>query len=221
MKLVFISDTHNQLGQVKIPSGDILIHSGDATLRGSNDEITKFARLYSSIAENFKHAIFVPGNHDYMFQTNAGYAIAQFDPNLVTVLIDKEIIFDGVHFYGSPWQPYFHNWAFNFPPHPEAYRDGAEHIWGNIPEATEVLITHGPSYGILDKVNYPGAREDAHVGCKYLKNRIAELKSLKVHAFGHIHEGYGITNVDGIQRVNAAILDDNYDVRNKPIVVEI
>ena len=53
MKLTFISDTHNkQLTIPAIGSGDIILHSGDATGRGEEWEIQKFVDWYSKL--NYK-----------------------------------------------------------------------------------------------------------------------------------------------------------------------
>jgi Icc-related predicted phosphoesterase len=77
------------------------------------------------------------------------------------------------------------------------------------------LITHGPPFGILDEcVN------GQKVGCEELLNKIHDLK-IKIHAFGHIHEGYGIRIQNGVTFVNACILNENYKVKNDPITIEI
>ena len=56
-----------------------------------------------------------------------------------------------------------------------------------IPHDTNVLFTHGPSYGILNFT----ARDRKPVGCHYLGRRLFDLKYLKIHSLGHIHEGSG------------------------------
>ena len=42
MKIVAFSDTHNLHRQTQIPEGDILIHAGDFTDRGTLDEVHDF-----------------------------------------------------------------------------------------------------------------------------------------------------------------------------------
>ncbi len=78
-----------------------------------------------------------------------------------------------------------------------------------------MLITHGPPFGILDECS-----NGQKVGCEDLLSKIQNLE-IKVHAFGHIHEGYGIKVQDGIAFVNSCILNKNYKVKNEPICIEI
>jgi len=90
------------------------------------------------------------------------------------------VIIEGVKFYGSPWQPRFFDWAFNL--------DRGEEIkkkWDLIPMDTDVLITHGPPYGILDLTH-----EGEKVGCEELMKAVLRVQP-KIHIFGHIHEAYG------------------------------
>ena len=122
--------------------------------------------------------------------------------------LDKDTI---TNFYGSPWQPYFHNWAFNLP------RNGAEleEKWAMIPPRTDILITHGPSWGYVDQVK--GRPE--HLGCELLTAYIDNIKP-KIHVCGHIHSGYGYA-YDGITHYfNASVLNERYNFENKPFNIE-
>ena len=47
MRIVCISDTHLQHG-FTVPEGDLLLHAGDATGRGTLPEIERFATWFSS-----------------------------------------------------------------------------------------------------------------------------------------------------------------------------
>lgn len=154
----------------------------------------------------------------------------------VTILIDQEHVIDGIKFYGSPWQPWYYDWAFNFrhptkPMHgvdviPEEAEEAlrqAKDTWAKIPDDTRVLITHGPPFGILD-----AAEDQDKCGCPLLAKRITELLNLRLHVFGHIHEAYGSVEYkaddgsgDILTFVNAAICDLSYNPTHKPIVVDI
>lgn len=81
----------------------------------------------------------------------------------------------------------------------------------------QVLITHGQPHGILDFVDYPPGK---HVGCEALRERIGALRSLRVHAFGHVHEGYGALGEDGMRFVNASICNVQYVPLNQPMVID-
>jgi Icc-related predicted phosphoesterase len=104
------------------------------------------------------------------------------------------VMIDGLKVYGSPITPTYHDWAFNvLPGSPIA------EAWEKIPLDTDVLITHGPPKGILDKNS-----RDELLGCPELLRKVKEIKP-KLHTFGHVHEGYGFVDIDGIRYVNAAI----------------
>jgi len=212
-KITFISDTHNKhkhltskgMGNI-LGSGDILVHAGDCTSMGQKHEINEFLKWFSNT--EFEHKIFIAGNHDFGFEEQTD--IAQEYKNLgITYLFDNDITIDGIKFYGSPWQPEFHNWAFNLPRGEELAAK-----WEKIPDDVDILITHGPAYGILDYAPIGG-----HVGCEELYRKIAEVKP-KIHVCGHIHDGYGQKTMGGIEFLNASVLNDRYEYAHKPIVVE-
>jgi Icc-related predicted phosphoesterase len=124
-------------------------------------------------------------------------------------LFDNDVTIDGIKFYGSPWQPEFHNWAFNL-----SRGEELAEKWEQIPNDVDVLITHGPAYGILDYAPIGG-----HVGCEELYRKIVEVKP-KIHVCGHIHDGYGQKTMGGIEFLNASVLNDRYEHAHKPIFVE-
>ena len=212
-KIVFISDTHNKhkhltskgMGNI-LGSGDYLIHAGDCTSMGSKNEITQFLEWFSNT--DFKHKIFIAGNHDFGFEQQTDIAQEYKDMGVI-YLFDNEVTIDGIKFYGRPWQPEFHNWAFNL-----SRGEELAEKWEQIPNDVDILITHGPAYGILDYAPIGG-----HVGCEELYRKIVEVKP-KIHVCGHIHDGYGQKNMGGIEFLNASVLNDRYEHAHKPIVVE-
>jgi Icc-related predicted phosphoesterase len=222
MKLVLISDTHTMLDQVRVPSGDILIHAGDATFDGNKiDQVKQFNDHLGMLKDKFKHIIYVPGNHDFIFQDDEKQG-RKIVTNADHILIDQSVEIEGIKFYGSPWQPWYHDWAFNFPERDLAKSEIAAAKWAEIPEDTQVLITHSPPYKMMDKaMNNRRDNGDRNVGCKALAARLKELPLLKVHVFGHIHEGYGEVQAK-IHFVNASICTRiGYLPTNSPIVVNI
>lgn len=114
----------------------------------------------------------------------------------------------GLRIWGSPITPWFFDWAFN-------RQRGADirRYWAQIPDQIDVLLTHGPPYGIRD-LNWQGTL----TGCEDLNQRVWEVAP-KLHVFGHIHEAYGITEVNGTQFVNAANLNLQYQPVHAPVVV--
>jgi Icc-related predicted phosphoesterase len=213
--IVCISDTHNCNEEIVVPDGDILIHSGDATIRGSEDEIVAFLGWFSGLPH--KHKIFVAGNHDWMYEIANRRARLLTDNAQIIYLQDSSIEIDRLKIYGSPWQPRFYDWAFNL-------NRGAEMAekWKLIPEDIDILITHGPPHGILDAV--PRLSGIDHAGCEELRTRVEDIAAhgkLKLHVFGHIHCGYGVHEDCGVKFVNASTCDEKYNPTQPPIVVDL
>lgn len=211
MKVVCISDTHCQLDKVVMPEGDVLVHAGDLTYRGTLPEISKELIILGKMPYN--NIILVAGNHDFLFENSHKYVAQQMcKDNGITYLEDASTIIDDVMFYGSPYQPRFHDWAFN------ADRGWQlEKIWAKIPDDTNVLITHGPPRFRLEEC--PNGDK---VGCLDLFNRIQQLNKLKLHVFGHIHFSYGQeTDAKGVVFTNASICNEQYKPVNKPFVFDI
>lgn len=215
MNLVFISDTHCQLDKITIPEGDILIHSGDLTYRGNISEISEQLNILYEKTKNFKHRILICGNHDWLGERNPELMRQLCHENNIIYLDHEAIQIEGINFFGSAFTPEFFSWAFNV-----ERGEKLKEKWETIPANTNVLITHGPMYGILDKVTMRGSpNKGEHVGCMDLRNKILNLKDLKVHVYGHIHEGYGITKQNGITFINASICTESYKPTNKPYVI--
>ena len=118
---------------------------------------------------------------------------------------------DMVKIYGSPWQPEFYNWAFNLP------RMGEElkHKWDMIPMNTDILVTHGPAWGYVDKI----VGQTTNLGCELLTDRIKVVKP-KIHVCGHIHSAYGYVFDGDTHFINASVLNEQYYYDNKPLSVD-
>ena len=221
MRVSLISDTHNKHKHVHnkglgdLPGGDLIIHAGDATSRGYRHEIVEFAKWFNQL--DYKHRVFIAGNHDWGFQNNVDEVmehLAYYEG--VTYVEDKmRTIKDGdtiINIYGSPWQPEFYNWAFNLPKN----GPGLASKWEAIPEDTDILVTHGPAFGILDTVE---GRRSSHLGCELLAERIAVVKP-KIHVCGHIHTGYGYYFNGETHFFNAAALNEDYMYAQKPFTFD-
>jgi len=208
MKIVTISDTHAMERSLVVPEGDVLIHAGDFSGRGSLSDLEDFLEWYNDLPH--KHKILIAGNHDWCFADVRREEAIAMTSQVCTYLEDSSVTIDGVKFYGSPWQPEFYDWAFQLPRGP----DLAE-IWAKIETDTDVLITHGPPHKILDFC--PGG----HVGDEDLLAAVLKLPQLKYHIFGHIHEGYGIEKFLDVTYINASNCTGKYVPSNQPIVFDI
>lgn len=218
MKIVCISDTHNQHGKLVLPDGDVLIHAGDATMTGKPWELFPFIEWMGAQPHRVK--LFVPGNHDFGVEKETAMYKRVCAERGIKLLVDEAYSVIPtekadqrvIKFYGAPWVPNLEGWAFYQP------RLGLINKFAKIPADTNVLITHGPPYGVLDR----GPTGNAfHVGSEEMAHRVHEL-NLKLHCFGHIHHGYGVEDhLGGRYSVNAAICTEEYQPTNKPIVVEV
>lgn len=207
MKIIAVADTHNQHDKISIPFGDIFIHAGDFTMGGTIKEIIDFNTWLGTLPHKWK--IVIAGNHDLLFEKAPSLA-KQLLFNAI-YLQDQLTEVNGLSIYGSPWQPRFFDWAFNLD-----RGDQIRRKWSMIPENIDILITHGPPYGILDQTT-----TGKMVGCDDLLARIEVVKP-KCHIFGHIHYSYGVmmSDSDHILHVNASSLDDRYRYRHPPIAID-
>ena len=203
-----ISDLHGYLPDLS--GGDLLIVAGDLTATDKIHQYQDFCHWLH--LQKYTRKIVIGGNHDGCIQ-RVPFGFTE-QTSGAEYLQDSGTEFLGMKIWGSPWTPTFYDWHF--------MKDRGEPIkemWDLIPDDTEVLITHGPPFGIQDQVKYSSkAQEGKFAGCEELRNAIDHrLKKLKLHVFGHVHEGYGKVIVNGVHHVNASIMDEEYRPVNKPI----
>ena len=207
MKFVAISDTHGKHRELLLPKGDVIIHAGDFCHFGSDKDMRDFLEWYKEL--EFETKILIGGNHDF-FAAEQSERFNEALPKEITYLNDSGVSVNGIKIWGSPVQPDLIGWAFG------KQRGAAMKIhWDLIPEDIEILITHTPPYGVLDKT-----RSGKSVGCEELTKRLGKL-SVKVHIFGHIHESYGQITKNTTQFINASNINSSKGLVNKPIVFEI
>jgi Icc-related predicted phosphoesterase len=224
IRISVISDTHTRHGLIPmedLPGGDLLICAGDIMNSGYNkNDIHDFCTWFNSLKQ-YEDKVFIVGNHDRMFENhpvesnmivnNFGDIVYLQDDNY-TMYFDGpngDTPEDNIHIYGSPWQPWFYDWAFNLPKN----GPGLATKWEAIPDNTDILITHGPAFGTLDTV---AGRPWDHLGCELLAQRIEVIKP-KIHVCGHIHSGRGYEFKDGTHFFNASVLDEKYEYTQKPM----
>jgi len=210
MKIACISDTHMSHVGIGVVPADVVLHAGDSLGWGSRSELAEFCRWYAGYPAAVK--ILIAGNHDWCFEKHPTIAPMIAHEYGITYLQDDWTVVGDLKFYGSPWQPWFNDWAFNLP------RDGWQlrKRWEAIPADTDVLITHGPPFMVRDKASWRHSKspDSAHGGCKILRDEVITRIRPKLHVFGHIHEGYGTEVIGDTTFVNAAMLDDTYEPGN-------
>jgi predicted phosphodiesterase len=227
MRITLLSDSHNKHHEITndLPGGDLLIHAGDFMNSGySQYEAEDFFKWFDKI-NNYDTKVLIAGNHDRLMQDRSdeaqdiltGYKTIEY-------LQDEDLVLyydghngdrpeDNIRIYGSPWQPYFHNWAFNLPKNGEELQAK----WEAIPSNTDILVTHGPAQTYLDEAGAP--YNTPLLGCELLKERI-ELIKPKIHVCGHIHGGYGYYFNGHTHFFNASMLNEQYNYVNKPFTFD-
>lgn len=229
VRIICISDTHSlhegmlyNLDKLIDPNKkNILLHAGDCTNVGREFETKDFVKWFERL-EGFDLKLFIAGNHDFSFEKEPDYLYELINEEKllksnVVYLEDETYVLSlpeferPIRIYGSPWQPEFRNWAFNLPRNGNVLNEK----WNNIPPNTDILITHGPSYGILDRTP-----TNEYVGCQLLRNKVNEIRPL-IHVSGHIHDSRGVEMFGDTLCVNASICTERYLAINKPIIIDL
>lgn len=201
---VILSDTHGDHRKVEVPEGDIFIHCGDSlkgSLHNPEDALFELNEWLGSLPHRYK--ILIGGNHDFLLESK-GKEVQKYFTHAI-YLQDQAVEIEGWKIYGSPFTPKFGIWAFQKPA-----GKAMKEVWDKIPKDTDILITHGPPKGILDRT-YTGKE----AGCEMLAQKIKEIRP-KYHFFGHIHEAYGTEKKEGTLFLNAALYSSFFGVKTSP-----
>ena len=212
-----VSDLHGFVPPMD--KGDLLIVAGDLTAR---DREVEHLAMWSYLSKmNYRQVVVIAGNHDNYLQTAEGQTLIRtYSPNL-KYLCDEGIEFEGFKIWGSPWTRTFKGMN----PHCKAFTYDTEkelsEKWMLIPQDTNILITHSPSFGNYDWVKNPDGTIGPSVGSTLLWMwMLTMIPHLKLHVTGHIHEAYGNSvHHNGIHLVNASHVNERYQPVNKPIRV--
>ncbi|KAI0754019.1 Metallo-dependent phosphatase-like protein [Daedaleopsis nitida] len=182
-RIVCISDTHSHHHKISaLPPGDVLIHAGDLTSVGREEEVNA-ALLWLQEAPH-PHKILIAGNHDRVLANPdirdrilADYpGLTYLEDSSTTLQVRGRLL----SVYGSPRTPRYRRGGsdkFLYP--------ASEAVW-DIPPFTDIVVTHGPPAYHLDH---------EHLGCLPLLHAVRRVRPL-LHVFGHIHGGHGLQCVD-------------------------
>lgn len=233
VRVVIMSDTHSKHDcwpASSLPAGDLFIHAGDFTRNGNIKELRRFTTWIESL--NYAYKVVIAGNHELTLDRGMVPAVNTWYPRHSNVEECRKLLVDnrrfvyledsgvyldslGLYIYGSPYQPEFCNWAFGLP------RGSVEigEKWSAIPACTDILVTHGPPHG-----NIGGVCGDGYdAGCELLTKAVVDRKSIALHCFGHIHEGYGVHSATQSTTtfVNASTCSRSYDPVQPPVIVDL
>jgi len=208
VSIVMTSDTHMAIPQV--PDADIFIHAGDGTYTGSTHALRDWFQWMERLPH--EHKLFIAGNHDWGFDLHPGkhQQIMKEEYPSLTYLENSGCVVKGLKFWGSPVQPHFFQWAFQ----KNRGKELREH-WAQIPDDTDVLITHGPPWSFGDT-----NANDKRFGDQDLLDRVLEVNP-RLHVYGHAHHGYGVYGNEHTIFVNAAHMSESYTPMNDPIKITL
>ena len=192
MKIAAFSDCHWLYNYItEFPQADICIFAGDWCGAGFYmSETTDFLTWFKKLP--YKHKIAIPGNHDRLCELNEKLVKDLFLQADAHLLIDEQIEIEGISIYGTPWSPFFNNWAYMLPEEQLKWK------FKNIPDKVDILVTHSPAQGICDPNNY---------GSDELRKRLNNV-DCKIHICGHNHNGYGIHNAINRKTYNVCVCSD-------------
>jgi Icc-related predicted phosphoesterase len=206
VRLVMLSDTHGFHREVDVPSGDILIHAGDFTLFSKSlKAIEDFNDWLGELPHQYR--VVVPGNHEFFLEADSERRSLS---SHASVLINEGIDIDGLRIWGSPVTPLYGG-AFGL-----ISPEDRKRLYARIPEDTDILITHGPPYGILGVA--PGS--SIHAGCTELLDAVLRIRP-RLHVFGHIYGAGGIYTTEHRTFVNAALPGVDAEIERAPIMLDI
>lgn len=201
MRFVAVSDTHGCHRQLDLPRGDVFLHAGDICDRGNREHAIDFFRWVDEI--DFEYKVMVWGNHDFDFETGETVLPTSADghddlANKINLLNESSIQIGGTTIFGV-----------------STTASKRSENWEGIPDGTDILVTHRPPRGILDKTPVRGQQ-----GSGRLAKRIREVRP-RVHLFGHIHRGYGTTVIGETKFINASLYRSSAKrLVNPPVVFD-
>jgi len=206
LRLILISDTHQLHREVEVPDGDVLIHAGDFTMFSESLEaVADFNDWLGGLPH--RHKIVVPGNHEFFLEADPSERSLLSN---ATLLINEGVEIEGLRIWGTPVNPLYGG-AFGLSSAKDRKR-----LYAEIPQNTDVVISHGPPYGILDTAPVSGL----HQGCRELLDAVTQIRP-KLHVFGHIHDAYGVFQTEHTIFINAARLGLHDAADKPPFVLQI
>jgi hypothetical protein len=170
MRIRAAADLHGHLPDVE--PCELLLLAGDILPdEGQEEFVWGPLRDWMSRAPA-RDIIWIAGNHDFYLEGDEWQERSADFPG--TYLRDSGTQVGEISIWGTPWVERMPpGWAFSV-------HDAREHF-ARIPASTDLLLSHCPPAGILDRV---GAEQVGSVSLASAINRVAPRAAI----FGHIHE---------------------------------
>eukprot|EP01065_Artemidia_motanka_P029458 TRINITY_DN35568_c0_g1_i1.p1 TRINITY_DN35568_c0_g1~~TRINITY_DN35568_c0_g1_i1.p1 ORF type:complete len:592 (+),score=109.86 TRINITY_DN35568_c0_g1_i1:58-1833(+) len=216
VRVVCISDTHNEHDTLRLPEGDVLVHSGDCLTESGHRYVTRsrsreilqvheqgielfrrFATWFG--AQPFNYKVLVAGNHDLVLQGLGQDRVQEIldrtnRHGTVVYLEHREARVGPLRVFGSP----FSNWGS----HNDAFRS-RDPSFEDVPGGIHILVTHAPCM-LPDR---KGAVRTSHPNIASCMHRTGAL----LHVCGHCHWARGVyTTEQGSLSVCASVCDSHW-----------
>lgn len=206
-RIVAVSDLH--MHDIKLPEGDLLLIGGDHTYQGTLGEMRWFQRWLEKERPKFKSCAWINGNHEREEWLNgSAYSKEIAAATNSHYLEDSCITLEGLKIFGSSWTPRFGYWGYMY--------DRPTERWSCIPDDADIVMCHGPLFGILDE-----CPSGENVGCWDLKNRIKQVQP-RLFCHGHIHlQGGKHFKYMKTDVYNLAVCSESYEWKNPITVIDI
>lgn len=236
MRIVALSDQHGFLPD--IPSCDLLIVAGDICPDRFRPFVAKFAPDQQArwfdlkirpwlAASPATYKVLTWGNHDWCGQACdfSADAAGTAPTTRLQILVDEatripagaansnEAVATPLTIWATPWSNQFMDWAFMKRPADLA------RVYAAIPAGIDILVSHQPPYGYGDRSFDDPSGKVEHLGSPELLAAIERVRP-KLVICGHIHEGHGRYEHDGIPIYNVSVVDDRYRLVHEPTVIE-
>ncbi len=227
INIVVFSDNHGVIDFDLPKDIDLLLIAGDITpFTGSQH--SAYQRLWFDnnflpfIENKAKNIVFVAGNHDRMFEkimkSNEEDSFRATLPKHIHYLRDSMIELDGLKIYGTPFTPMFCNWFFMDD------ENGLDRRFSKIPENIDILLSHGPAFGLSDMISQ---RCDIGKNCgsTTLLKHVQRVNptyffSGHIHSANHILSDF-VYNNKVTKYANVSILDEYYEPLYIPLTVPL
>jgi Icc-related predicted phosphoesterase len=232
MRIVALSDLHGHLPE--IPACDLLIVAGDvcpdrigpARARDHPAEqkawFDRNVRAWLAGAAA-THKVLTWGNHDWCGEacSFAADSPVHASSRVLQILVDDgtSVPLDGaagrsLSIWATPWSNQFMQWAFMKP------REALAAVYAAIPQGIDILVSHQPPFGHGDRYEHAGTRQVEHLGSRELLSAIDRVRPRLVIC-GHMHEGQGCFDYDGVAIYNVSVVNDQYRLVRSPTVIDI
>src|SRR5207245_235351 len=143
MKIYALSDQHGKLN-FELPEADLILHAGDIC-----PDFAPNSSWGSLMQERWLKDKWAPwcagkkvmatlGNHDFL---SINVIPGLYQDELWTEVGEKDL-----SIWFSPWSNTFGGWAWMAPP------EHLKIIYDEIPEGTDIIVSHQPPYGYGDQV---------------------------------------------------------------------